>query len=121
MNPNKAIDASPSIITRTFNVGLTRKKLAHMTILHEYPLSMVEHEGFIDFLNTICYMFKLILRNTIRFDILKIYKVEKDKLKQILEQNKSIIIITIDMWTANNQKRGYMTVTTHFMDDPWNL
>nr|KAJ0222546.1 hypothetical protein LSAT_V11C200051160 [Lactuca sativa] len=31
------------------------------------------------------------------------------------------IAITTDMWTANYQKKGYMTVTTHFIDDSWQL
>lgn len=29
-----------------FDEELARKELAHMIIMHEYPLSMVEHVGF---------------------------------------------------------------------------
>ncbi|CAN1192980.1 hypothetical protein LINPERHAP2_LOCUS41804 [Linum perenne] len=25
------------------------------------------------------------------------------------------------MWTATNQKRGYMAVTAHYIDNAWNL
>ena len=88
-----------------------------MIILHEYPLSMVEHVGFIEFLNFVYSSFQVVSRNTIRYDISKIFRVEKDKTIQILEQNKSRIAITTDMWIANNKKRGYMTVTAHFIDD----
>ncbi|XP_062075841.1 zinc finger BED domain-containing protein DAYSLEEPER-like [Humulus lupulus] len=115
MNPNP--NASPSVTTYNFDPELGRKKLAQMIILHEYPLSMVEHSGFIDYSNTLCPMFKMLSRNTIRSDILKMYKVEKEKCSQILENNRSRIAITIDMWTANHQKMGYMTVTAHFIDD----
>ncbi|XP_062101022.1 zinc finger BED domain-containing protein RICESLEEPER 2-like [Humulus lupulus] len=47
------------------------------------------------------------------------YKVEKEKCSQILEKNRSRIAITTDMWTANHQKKGYMTMTTHFIDYSW--
>jgi len=33
----------------------------------------------------------------------------------------SQVAITTDMWTASNQHRGYMTVTTHFIDYLWRL
>jgi hypothetical protein len=35
--------------------------------------------------------------------------------------SKSRVAITIDMWTSDNQKRGYMSVIGHFIDDSWNL
>jgi hypothetical protein len=34
---------------------------------------------------------------------------------------KSRVAITTDMWTSENQKRGYMAVTAHFIDDSWTL
>ncbi|KAM6579251.1 hypothetical protein CsatA_003025 [Cannabis sativa] len=92
-----------------------------MIILHEYPLSMVEHSRFIDFANTISPMFQLMSRNTIRSDIMKIHKLEKEKCGEILKKNKSRIALTTDMWTANHQKKGYMAVTAHFIDDAWTL
>ncbi|KAM6574915.1 hypothetical protein CsatA_023242 [Cannabis sativa] len=49
------------------------------------------------------------------------YKTEKEKCRQNLEKSRSRIAITSDMWTANHQKRGYMAVTAHFIDDSWNL
>ncbi|PON68109.1 Zinc finger, BED-type, partial [Trema orientale] len=70
-NPNKTTDGSPAVTTHTFDPEVARKKLAHMIILHEYPLSMVEHIGFIEFLNFICPSFQVVSRNTIRSDILK--------------------------------------------------
>ncbi|XP_062100166.1 zinc finger BED domain-containing protein RICESLEEPER 2-like [Humulus lupulus] len=114
-NPN----ASPLVTTYNFDPKLGRKKLAQMIILHEYPLSMVEHSSFIDYSNTLCPMFKMVSMDTIRSDILKMCKAEKEKCSQNLEKNRSRIVITIDMWTTNHQKMGYMIVTTHFIDDSW--
>ncbi|KAH6806143.1 hypothetical protein C2S51_030974 [Perilla frutescens var. frutescens] len=39
----------------------------------------------------------------------------------ILESNKSRIAITSDMWTSSNQKKGYMAITAHFIDNSWKL
>ena len=38
--------------TYNFDPLDSRKKLAQMIILHEHPLSMVEHEGFRDSVNS---------------------------------------------------------------------
>ena len=29
--------------------------------------------------------------------------------------------ITSDLWTSDNQKRGYMAITSHFIDESWTL
>ncbi|XP_060965338.1 zinc finger BED domain-containing protein RICESLEEPER 2-like [Cannabis sativa] len=54
-------------------------------------------------------------------DILKIYENEKTKTKNSITDNCSRVAITNDMWISNNQKRGYMVVTAHYIDDSWNL
>jgi hypothetical protein len=33
----------------------------------------------------------------------------------------SRVAVTTDMWTADNQKKGYMAVTGHFVDESWKL
>ncbi|KAK1411320.1 hypothetical protein QVD17_37868 [Tagetes erecta] len=40
---------------------------------------------------------------------------------RILEKNASRIAITTDMWTSSNQKKGFMAITTHFIDDNWEM
>ncbi|PON70055.1 Ribonuclease H-like domain containing protein [Trema orientale] len=96
-----------------------------MIILHEYPLSMVDHEGFREYSNSLQPLFKVVTRNNIRSDIFKIFEDEKKKKKKktmkLFECNKSRIAITTDLCTANNQKRGYMTLTAHYIDDSWTL
>ncbi|CAN6579011.1 unnamed protein product [Malus baccata var. baccata] len=92
-----------------------------MIILHEYPLSMVEHVGFRNFMSVVQPLFKVVLRNTIKSDILKIYDYERLKTMQLLDENKSRIAITTNMWTASNQNRGFIVITSHFIDDSWTL
>jgi hypothetical protein len=50
----------------TFDPDVARKELAAMIILHEYPLSMVDHIGFRRFVSALQPLFKLVKRNTIR-------------------------------------------------------
>jgi hypothetical protein len=49
------------------------------------------------------------------------YKEEKKKALQYMSATKSRVYVTTDMWTSENQKRGYMAVTAHFIDDSWTL
>lgn len=104
-----------------FNQEVARRALARMVILHEYPMSIVDHIGFKDFCATLKPLFKGISRNTIKTDIMKFYDEAKENTMRLLSKNKGRIAITTDMWTATHQNKCYMTVTAHFIDDSWNL
>lgn len=82
---------------------------------------MVDHIGFRDFVLSLNSNFKTISRNTLRSDILKTFTSEKLGLKKFLGDNNSRVAITTDMWTSSNQKKGYMAVTAHFIDENWIL
>ncbi|KAL0285934.1 UNVERIFIED_CONTAM: Zinc finger BED domain-containing protein RICESLEEPER 3 [Sesamum angustifolium] len=62
----------------------------------------------------------MISRNTLKGDILKIYKDERTKYYNLLGKIKCRIAITTDMWTSSNNK-GFMEVTKYFLDDNWTL
>ena len=66
-------------------------------------------------------LFRMVSRNTIKKDILSIYEKEREKSKHEIDKNQGRISITIDMWTSQNKKRGFMVVTTHFIDGLWRL
>ncbi|KAK9682019.1 hypothetical protein RND81_10G044500 [Saponaria officinalis] len=70
---------------KEFNQKISRTKLVIMVIIHEYPLSIVDHFGFKDFVKSLNPLFKMISRNTLRNDILKMYKDEKLSLMRLLE------------------------------------
>lgn len=46
---------------------------------------------------------------------------EKKKAIDYMTMHQSRVAITTDMWTADIQKKGYMAVTAHFIDDSWKL
>ncbi|KAJ0556901.1 putative transcription factor/ chromatin remodeling BED-type(Zn) family [Helianthus annuus] len=100
-----------------FDADLSRTDLAEMVIIHEYPLVMVEHHGFRKFVHGLQPFFKVPSGNTLKSDVLKIFYHEKKKTMRILEKNASRIAITTDMWTSSNQKKGFMAITSHFIDD----
>ena len=49
------------------------------------------------------------------------YKEERKKAIEYMAGSKSRVAITTDMWTSDNQRRGYMAITAHFIDDSWTL
>ena len=114
-------DSKGNVNSGSFNEKRGIEKLAKMIILHDYPLLMMEHRGFRDFTTTIQPLFKCPCRNIVKKHILNIYREERDKVMKLIENNDSRVAITNDMWTSSNQKRGFMSVTTHFIDKSWTL
>jgi hypothetical protein len=56
-----------SVENYTFDQEIARNELAAMIVLHEYPLSMVDHVGFRRFVGALQPLFKIGTRNTIRY------------------------------------------------------
>ena len=59
-------DGKVSMESYTFNQEYARAELGNMLVLHDYPLSMVDHVGFRRFVAALQPLFKLHTRNTIR-------------------------------------------------------
>ena len=114
-------DSKGNVNSGAFNEKRGIEKLAKMIIPLDYPLSMVEHRGFRDFTTTIQPLFKCPCRNTVKKRILNIYGEERDKVMKLIENNDCRVAITTNMWTSSNQKRGFMSVTAHFIDKSWTL
>ncbi|KMT11306.1 hypothetical protein BVRB_5g109870 [Beta vulgaris subsp. vulgaris] len=121
LNVSRKSDGTCSVDATNFNQEVSRKELANMVIMHEYPLAIVDHAGFRRFVSSLNPSFKIISRPTLRADIMKMFTSEKVELKKLLENSESKIVITTDMWTASNQKKGYMVVTAHYIDQYWVL
>jgi hypothetical protein len=49
------------------------------------------------------------------------YEAERKKAIDYMASIDSRVAITTDLWTSDNQKRGYMAITAHFIDKSWNL
>ncbi|KAL5543350.1 hypothetical protein UlMin_007134 [Ulmus minor] len=97
LKANSSSDGKCALDTYHFNPEDSRYELGRMIVLHEYPLSIVEHEGFRRYSNSLQPLFKVPSRNTIRADIFKMFEAEKHKLQRVLESNSSRVAITTDM------------------------
>lgn len=104
-----------------FDQDVARKNLALMICVHEYPLSMVDHSIFRIFCASMQPLFKVVSRNTIRKDILLMHSAQKEKMVKYFANFKQRVAVTSDLWTAGHQKKGYMVVTAHFIDESFNL
>ena len=49
------------------------------------------------------------------------YELEKKKAIDYMAGIQSRVAITSDLWTSDNQKRGYMAIIAHFIDESWTL
>ncbi|KAG9458640.1 hypothetical protein H6P81_003148 [Aristolochia fimbriata] len=103
-----------------FDQDSSRYSLARMIILHEYPFSIVNHVGFRKYSRNLNPSFKMVSRNTIKKECMRIYNCEKEKLYTTLEGISSRLSLTTDMWTSV-QNKGYLCLTAHFIDDSWKL
>lgn len=117
---SKCVDGKMKLGNYTFDQEISRRELANAIVLHEYPLSIVDHVGFRKFVGSLQPLFKMVSRNTIKSDILKIFREEKTKAYTMFEKLSSRVAITTDMWSSK-QKRGYMAITAHFLDRSWCL
>ena len=82
---------------------------------------MVDHLSLRRFVSGLNPDFEMISRSTLRIDILKMFDDGRSTLKKLLEVNQGRVAVTTDLWTASNQKKGYMAVIAHFVDDDWIL
>ncbi|XP_038994268.1 zinc finger BED domain-containing protein RICESLEEPER 2-like [Hibiscus syriacus] len=110
-----------SLAPYEFRQDKGRKVLTEMIILHEHPLTIVEHYGFKKYSNTLQPGFKVSCRNTTKKDIMQRYETEKEGISALLRKMNSRIALTTGMWTSSNQRKGYMVVTAHFIDNGWKL
>ncbi|KAL4595873.1 hypothetical protein ACB092_12G124000 [Castanea dentata] len=110
------VDSMAGVNAYNFDQNVSRNELARMIILHEYPLSIVDHIGFRNNSTSLRPLFRMVSRNTIK-DILSIYVKEMEKSKHEIDKNQGRISITTDMWTSHKKKRGFMVVTAHFIDE----
>ena len=59
--------------------------------------------------------------NTIRSDILNVYREEKAKLYDYFDALSSKIAFTMDIWTSDHSNIVYACLTAHYISDVWEL
>ncbi|KAH1214996.1 Zinc finger BED domain-containing protein RICESLEEPER 3 [Glycine max] len=105
----------------TYDAECAREELAKAIIMHEYPLSIVDHLGFRRYSAALQPVFQVPTRNTIKKEIMKIYENERATTLKLLDNLDGRVTITSNMWTSTSQKMGYMAITAHYVDGCCNL
>ncbi|KAK4853994.1 hypothetical protein QYF36_017430 [Acer negundo] len=118
--PPKRRYRSPNVQYVSFDQDRCRLEIAKMIIMHDYPLHMVEHPGFITFVQNLQPRFDKVSFNTVQGDCVATYLREKHNLMKFIEGIPGRFCLTLDMWTSS-QTLGYVFITGHFIDSEWKL
>ncbi|KAG6471665.1 hypothetical protein ZIOFF_069111 [Zingiber officinale] len=97
-----------------------REAAAHWIMVHEHPFTILDEEGFNLMMRRGMPEWQKISRTRCRADCMKIYEIEKKRLKKSLECVDKISLTT-DCWKSKTQKIEYMVATEHWIDSCWNL
>ncbi|XP_010541714.1 PREDICTED: zinc finger BED domain-containing protein DAYSLEEPER-like isoform X2 [Tarenaya hassleriana] len=103
-----------------FDQDRYRREIAKMIIMHDYPLHMVEHPGFISFVQSLQPRSEMVSFNTVQGDCVATYLAEKQNVMKYLEGVPGRFGLTLDFWTSK-QTLSYVFITGHFIDSDWNL
>ncbi|XWS16487.1 hypothetical protein CRYUN_Cryun34aG0092300 [Craigia yunnanensis] len=118
--PRKRYQTTPGFANIPFNQERCNREIAKMIIMHEYPLHIVVHSGFIDFVKTLQPQFNMVSFNTIQGDCVAMYLKEKQSLLNYISEIPGRVSLTLDLWISN-QTVAYVFLTGQFIDTEWNL
>ncbi|XP_011007708.1 PREDICTED: zinc finger BED domain-containing protein DAYSLEEPER-like isoform X6 [Populus euphratica] len=118
--PKKRFRASPGFSGIPLDQDRCNHEIAKMIILHDYPLHIVEHPGFIDFVRTLQPHYNMVSFNTIQGECVDVYLREKQRLLNLINGIPGRVNLTLD-FGISNLDIGYAFLTGHFIDGDWNL
>ncbi|XP_068483967.1 zinc finger BED domain-containing protein DAYSLEEPER isoform X2 [Phaseolus vulgaris] len=111
---------TPSTPYVIFDQDQCRHEIARMIIMHDYPLHMVEHPGFVAFVQNLQPQFNMVTFNSIQGDCVAAYLIEKHHLLKYIVGLPGRVCLTLDVWTSS-QSLGYVFITGYFVDHDWKL
>jgi hypothetical protein len=91
--------------------------MVRMIIKHGYPLDMVEHEEFKNFVKNLQPRFKLRSQDTLKADILRVYREEKEKLCKHFDMLSCRFSLILNFWTCHRKKNKYCCFTLQFIEE----
>lgn len=120
LQPKQSEVEAPVLYSGKYDHARQREAVAHWILTTQKPFSVVDDPAF-------TFMFKVnhpeyerITRTQTRNDCMSVYELEKKKLKTYFERVKKISLTT-DVWKSDSQKRSYLCVTGHFLEQDWKL
>lgn len=109
-----------SVPYAAFDSDQCRQEIAQMIILHDYPLHIVEHPGFMAFVRNLQPGFEMANFSTVQGDCIATYLREKQSVQSLIEGMPGRICLTLDLWNSC-QTTGYVFVTGQFVDHDWKI
>ncbi|KAK9055110.1 hypothetical protein SSX86_026191 [Deinandra increscens subsp. villosa] len=103
-----------------FDSDRCRQEIAQMIILHDYPLHIVEHPGFVAFVRSLQPNFNMASFSTVQGDCIATYLREKQSVQNLIDGMPGRICLTLDLWTSC-QTTGYVFVMGQFVDNEWKI
>lgn len=119
-NPPKRRYRTSSSPYLLFDQDRCRHEIARMIIMHDYPLHMVEHPGFVSFVQNLQPRFDMVSFNIVQGDCVATFLREKQNLQRFIEGIPGRVCLTLDMWTSSHST-GYVFITGQFIDNDWKL
>lgn len=118
--PKRRYRTASTVPYMGFNPDRCRREISRMVIMHDYPLHIVEHPGFIAFVKSLQPQFEMVSFNTVQGDCVATYQREKQALQKVIERIPGRICLTLDMW-GSNLTTGYVFLTGSYIDTDWKL
>jgi hypothetical protein len=103
-------EQSASVQTYRYDEAASLTKFYLAIVMHEYPIRIVEHTYFTDFVKSLRPSFPIKSRPTVKKDIDTMFKEERIRLYEYFKTLDCRFSTTMDMWTSN-QTKGYMCIT----------
>lgn len=79
------------------------------------PFATIESPGFRNLLSTICPLYKIPSRDTVKKRVDEKFSVLESKFREKLNQVKNVSLTT-DVWTKTIQMRSFTGITVHFFN-----
>ncbi|KAL4584113.1 hypothetical protein LXL04_008703 [Taraxacum kok-saghyz] len=95
------------------------KAILGIFTIGELPFKWLENEACIELVNALNGRVILPSRHTASRNIAQLYLDERSKLLKHLSNPNTAVHLTTDTWTSPCQRKNYMVVTVHFIDDDW--
>nr|GMD20613.1 zinc finger BED domain-containing protein RICESLEEPER 2-like [Ipomoea batatas] len=114
------VDCDGTIRSKKLDICLAREVFAATIVEHDSLFAFAEYPGFRKYHKLLSPDAPIISRNTLVYDINKLYLKEKYKLKQVLTSIPNRICLTSNLWTTCTTE-GYICLTGHFVDEKWKL
>ena len=114
------IDSERKLKKRKFDPKINHEILSELIIAHDLPFSIVEWRVFRKYQKIFNEDCRNIFKRMAKYDVMKKYEIEKEKLKQQLAKIHGRVCLTSDYWTACTNI-SYISLTAHYVDKDWML